>query len=103
MGYTRINYALAGELLVLHRPLEAIPALQSALRGSFEGSNLYLSYSDAAERLAHAFEAAGQRDSAAVYYARIAKAWENSDAIFTPRHLEARGKSMLLLQRRQAG
>jgi tetratricopeptide (TPR) repeat protein len=99
MGYTRVNYALAGELIALGRPREAVSVLQSALRGAFEGSNLYLTHTDLAERLAEAFEAAGERDSAAVYYARVARDWENADAPFTPRLFRARGKALRMLEK----
>jgi tetratricopeptide (TPR) repeat protein len=99
MGFTRINYALAGEYLTLNRPAEAVATLQSAQRGSFDGSNLYLTHTDLMERLAQAFESAGERDSAAVYYARIAEAWQNSDPAFTPRHYEARYKAMRMLEK----
>jgi len=99
MGYTRINYALAGELLTLRGPHEAVGTLQSALRGSSGGLNLFLTYSDLAERLAQAFEAAGKRDSAAVYYARVVRAWENADAPFTPRLDQARGKAVRMLEK----
>jgi tetratricopeptide (TPR) repeat protein len=100
MGYTRINYALAGELLALRRPREAVATLQSVMRGIFEGSNLYLTHTEAAERLAQAFDAAGQRDSAAYYYSKVTMAWEHADAMFTPRLLEARGKFARLVGRR---
>ena len=41
-GYTRTNYELARALLRLGRPAEAVDALQPALRGSVESSNLYV-------------------------------------------------------------
>jgi tetratricopeptide (TPR) repeat protein len=100
MGYTRANYALAGELLVLNRPGEAVGTLQSALRGGFEESGIFLTHTDVAERLAQAFEAAGQHDSAAVYYARVVRDWENADAPFTPRLNQARGRMVRLLEKR---
>jgi DNA-binding SARP family transcriptional activator/thioredoxin-like negative regulator of GroEL len=100
MGYTRANYALAGELLVLNQPGEAVRTLQSVLRGGFEGSGIYVTRTDVAERLAQAFEAAGQHDSAAVYYARVARDWENADTPFTPRLYQARGKVVRMLEKR---
>jgi hypothetical protein len=74
--------------------------MQSVMRGIFEGSSLYLTRTEVAERLAQAFEAAGLRDSAAYYYGRVAKAWENADARFSARLAEARGKSGRLVNPR---
>jgi tetratricopeptide (TPR) repeat protein len=99
LGFTRVNYALAGELIALGRPLEAVPVLRSADRSIYEGTALYLTHTEVQERLARAYEAAGMRDSAAVYYQRVVKAWENAEPEFTPRQLEARGKAMRMLER----
>jgi tetratricopeptide (TPR) repeat protein len=88
MGFTRVNYALATDLLALGRPTEAIAALQPALRGSLEASNLYLSRTEVHELLARAFAAAGQRDSAAAHYRAVVNAWRGADPPLRPR-LEA--------------
>ncbi len=96
-GFTRANYALAGELMLLGRPAEAIPMLESALRGIYEGSALYLTHTELEERLAQAYEAAGNRQRAALLYQRVARNWEPADPAFTPRRLEAAGKAIQLL------
>lgn len=100
VGYTRVNLVLGRTLTRLGRPREAVAILQSALRGMFEGSNLYVTHTDLSEALAEAFEAAGQRDSAAYHYQRLVKAWEGADPRFTPRIANARGRAMLMLERR---
>jgi tetratricopeptide (TPR) repeat protein len=98
-GYTRINYQLAGSLMRLKRPREAVPELQVVTRSMFEGAALYLSHTEAHERLAQAWEATGQKDSAAAHYRLVARLWENADPGFTPRRLEAAGRAMQLLER----
>ena len=89
-GYTRINYETAKTLLALNRPAEAIPVLRAALHGGIEGSGLYLTRTEIHELLAQAFDAAGQRDSAAVHYANVERAWRGSDSILQPRYDAAR-------------
>jgi len=91
-GYTRINYELAGSLLALKRPQEAVAILRSALHGGIEGSGLYLTRTEAHERLAQSFEAAGRRDSAAVHFAIVARAWRGADAAYRARYEAARGR-----------
>ncbi|HWA59086.1 MAG TPA: BTAD domain-containing putative transcriptional regulator [Gemmatimonadales bacterium] len=98
-GYARVSYEMGRALLRLHRPEEAVAALQPATRSIFEGAALYLTHTDAHELLAQAWEAAGNRDSAAAHYRLVAKAWENADPGFTPRRLEAAGRAMQLLDR----
>jgi tetratricopeptide (TPR) repeat protein len=98
-GYTRIDYELAGALMRLKRPGEAVASLQMITRSMFEGASLYLSHTEAHERLAQAWEAAGQRDSAATHYRLVARLWENADPGFTPRRLEAAGRAMQLLEK----
>lgn len=78
-GYTRINYELAGSLLALKRPLEAVTILRSALHGELEGSALYLTRTAVHERLARAFEGAGMTDSAAVHSAIVDRARRGAD------------------------
>lgn len=99
-GYTRINYQMAGSLMRLKRPAEAIPLLQVIIRSAFEGAALYLTHTDAHERLAQAWEATGQRDSAAAHYRLVARLWENADPGFTPRRLDAAGRALQLLEKR---
>ena len=89
-GYTRINYELAKSLLAVNRAAEAVAILHSALRGGIEGSGLYLSRTETHELLAKAFDAAGQRDSAAVHYAIVERAWRTADPALAPRHEAAR-------------
>ncbi len=98
-GYARIGYELAGALIRLGRPREAVAPLQAITRGLFEGANLYLTHTEAHERLGQAWEAAGQADSAAYQYRLVAKIWENADPEFTPRRLEAAGRAMQLMER----
>ena len=88
-GYTRANAELAKSLLQLHRPAEAIRPLQAALRGGLYGSGLYLSRTELHELLARAFAAAGQRDSAAFHYERVARAWAKADPEYRGRYQEA--------------
>lgn len=89
-GYTRINYEMAGSLLVLKRPQEAVAILRSALHGGIEGSGLYLTRTEAHERLAQAFDVAGMRDSAAVHFTIVERAWRDADAAFKDRYEAAR-------------
>ncbi|HEU5219422.1 MAG TPA: BTAD domain-containing putative transcriptional regulator [Gemmatimonadales bacterium] len=88
-GYTRINYELSRSLLALNRPAEAIYPLQAALRGAIDASNLYITRTELHEELARAFAAAGQRDSAAVHYREVVRAWEPGDPPFQARRRAA--------------
>jgi DNA-binding SARP family transcriptional activator/Tfp pilus assembly protein PilF len=89
-GYTRINYALAQALLQLGRATEAVEVLQPAFRGSLEAANLYMSRTDLHELLAHAFDAAEERDSAIVHWRAVASAWSGADPQFRARWEAAR-------------
>jgi len=91
-GYTRTNVELARSLLTLGRADEAVATLQSALRGSLDGSNLYVTRTELHELLARAFEAAGRRDSAIAHYRRVADAWRGGDPAFRTRAETARRK-----------
>jgi hypothetical protein len=84
-GYTRANYELGRELLVLRRPAEGIPVVRAALRGGIEGSGLYVTRTEMHELLARLFDAAGQRDSAAAHYAIVERSWRSSDPFIAPR------------------
>lgn len=89
-GYTRINYEMGESLLALGRPAEAIPVLRSPLHGGLDGAGLYLTRTEIHEMLARAFDAAGQRDSAAAHYAIVERAWRTADAALKPRYEAAR-------------
>jgi tetratricopeptide (TPR) repeat protein len=92
LGYTRINYRLAGDLIALGQPAEAVTLLRAALHGGVEGPNLYVTHADLHDLLAQAFEAAGQRDSAAAHYRWIASAWRDGDPPFRARGRAAADK-----------
>ena len=84
-GYTRVNYELARTLLALGRPQEAIPWLQSALRGGMEASSYFLTRTDIHELLAQCFAAAGRPDSARVHAAWVTRAWRDPEPEFVAR------------------
>lgn len=85
LGFTRVNYELAGSLLALKRPRDAVATLQASLRGDPDASNLYISKTELHERLAEAFDQAGNRDSAAVHYRAVVAAWKRADPLYQPR------------------
>ena len=72
------------------RPREAIPVLQSALRGGPEGSNFYVTHTELHEALGRAFAAVGERDSARVHYAAVTAAWGAGDTAYRQRALRIR-------------
>ena len=74
LGYTRVNVALARVLIAQRRPLEAVPILRAAMRGSLEGSCYYVTRTEVEVMLARAFAAAGQQDSARYYRLRATSA-----------------------------
>ena len=89
-GFTRINFEMARSLIALGKPAEAVAVLRPALRGAVDASNLYLTRTEIHELLAQAFAQAGQRDSAAVHYRAVVRAWERADSAFVPRLQAAR-------------
>jgi predicted Zn-dependent protease len=89
-GFTRTNFELGRVYLRMRRPKDAVAILQPALRGAIDASNLYVSRTELHERLAQAWDAAGNADSAAVHYAWVAKAWSSADSSFAPRVNAAR-------------
>ena len=89
-GFTRVNYELGKTLLRLGRPEEAVPIVRAALHGELDGSSLYMSRTELHELLAQAFDQAGQRDSAAVHYRAVVKAWAHADRMFHARRDQAR-------------
>jgi DNA-binding SARP family transcriptional activator/tetratricopeptide (TPR) repeat protein len=88
-GFTRVNYELGRALMRLGRPSEAVGPLQSSLRGEIDASNLYITRTDLHELLAEAFDAAGQRDSAAAHYRAVASAWRRADPLYHQRRARA--------------
>ena len=89
-GFTRINYELGKALLRLGRAAEAVPVVRAALHGGIDGSNLYMTRTDLHELLAQLFDRMGSRDSAAVHYRAVVKAWARADPIFHARRDHAR-------------
>jgi hypothetical protein len=89
-GFTRVNYELGRALLRLGRPAEAVSVVRAALHGELDGSSLYTSRTELQELLARAFDQAGQRDSAAMHYRAVVKAWSQADPIFRARRDSAR-------------
>jgi tetratricopeptide (TPR) repeat protein len=89
LGFTRVNYELGRSLMHLGRPLEAVAAVQPALRGEIDAANLYITRTELHELLAQAFVAAGVRDSAAVHYRAVTKAWARADPAFHTRRAAA--------------
>jgi DNA-binding SARP family transcriptional activator/tetratricopeptide (TPR) repeat protein len=89
-GFTRVNYELGRTLLRLGQPNEAVPVVRAALHGELDGSSLYMSRTELHELLAQAFDQAGMRDSAAVHYRAVVKAWARADPMFHARRDHAR-------------
>lgn len=89
-GFTRINLELGKVLLRLGRPAEAIPVVSAALHGGIDGSNLYVTRTELHELLAQAFDRLGNRDSAAVHYGAVVRAWDRADPVFRSRLETAR-------------
>ncbi len=94
-GYTRINLMMAGSLLALHRPAEAIAVLRPAIRGGVDGSNTYTSRTELHEAMAQAFEQAGQADSARFHWRAVEAAWRKADPQFRERYRLAKQKAGL--------
>jgi hypothetical protein len=74
----------------LKRPAEAVPIVRAALHGDLDGSSLYVMRTELHELLAQAFDAMGQRDSAALHYRAVVKAWARADPMFHARRDSAR-------------
>jgi predicted Zn-dependent protease len=89
-GFTRVNYELGKTLIRLNRPAEAIPIVRAALHGDIDGSNLYMTRTELHELLARSFDLVGMRDSAAVHYRTVVKAWERADPPYYARRDRAR-------------
>jgi DNA-binding SARP family transcriptional activator len=84
-GFSRLNVELAGTLLDLGRPGEAIRWVQAALRGALDAGNLYATRTGEHELLARAFASAGEVDSARAHYAWVVHAWAHAEPQFQPR------------------
>jgi tetratricopeptide (TPR) repeat protein len=84
-GYTRTNLELARVLMARKQAGEAVVVLRAALRGGLEASNLYVTRTELQEELGRAWEAAGERDSAAVQYRRVLHAWQQADPLLHAR------------------
>lgn len=91
-GFTRINVELARSLLALQRPMEAIAALRPALRGPLEEPQLVVTRTELHELLGNAFDAAGQRDSAAAHFVTVDRAWRDADPVVSQRRDAVRGR-----------
>jgi DNA-binding SARP family transcriptional activator len=89
-GFTRVNYELGKTLLRLNRAAEAVSVVRSALHGDIDGSNLYVTRTELHELLAEAFDHMGRRDSAAVHYGAVVRAWEHADPVYHARRDRAR-------------
>ena len=59
--------------------------LQPALRRGLEAAGLYVTFSELHALLGHAFDDAGQPDSARTHYRWALDAWEHADPEFEPR------------------
>jgi DNA-binding SARP family transcriptional activator len=88
-GFTRVNYELGKVLLRLNHPAEAVPIVRAALHGDIDGSSMYVTRTDLHEVLAQAFDRMGNRDSAAVHYRAVAKAWVRADSRYQARRAVA--------------
>ena len=89
-GFTRINFELGRTLMRLNRPAEAVPVVRAALHGDIDGNNLYMTRTDLHELLAQAFDSLKRRDSAAVHYRAVLKAWARADPVYHARRDRAR-------------
>jgi serine/threonine-protein kinase len=95
-GFTRTNLELGRALLATDHPREAIAALAPVLRGAFESSGYYITFTEIHELMAQAYDALGERDSAVVHYRWVAAAWARSDAGFQARAQHARVRAAAL-------
>jgi hypothetical protein len=64
-----------------------------ALRGGVDGGSTYASLTEVREALAQAYDAAGMRDSARVYWTRVAESWARGDQQYRARADTARLKA----------
>jgi tetratricopeptide (TPR) repeat protein len=92
-GFTRTNVELARALMALGRPQDGIDVLRPALHGPLDAANFYVTHTELHDMLAHAWEKAGNADSAAAHYAYVARAWSKADDPLSARAAQARAKS----------
>ena len=90
LGFTRVNLELGRALMRQDRAREAAAVVAPALRGEVDASNLYVTRTELHELLAQAYDRAGVRDSAAVHFRAVARAWANADEGFRARRDAAR-------------
>jgi hypothetical protein len=81
-----IPFALGDASIAAGRPRDAVAALQPLLRAYEVGPLLRTSFHEA---LAEAWDAAGQRDSARVHWAAVARAWQRADPSLAARRARA--------------
>jgi tetratricopeptide (TPR) repeat protein len=110
-GYTRTNYELGRALLRRGRPDEAVAVVAPALRSGVEATSYYVTHVELHDLLAQAWDslgtavsgsrvslprgvtAAAARDSAAVHYRWVAKAWAKGDPPFAARSARAAARA----------
>jgi len=90
LGFTRVNLELGRALMRQNRAREAAAVVAPALRGEVDAANLYVTRTELHELLAEAYDRAGVRDSAAVHYRAVVRAWANADEAFHVRRDVAR-------------
>ena len=90
LGFTRVNFELGRILLRRGRPREAVDVVAPALRGEVDASNLYITRTELHELLGRAYAQLGVRDSAAIHYAAVVRAWDRADPLFHARRESAR-------------
>ncbi|MGQ0814381.1 MAG: BTAD domain-containing putative transcriptional regulator [Gemmatimonadota bacterium] len=98
-GNTRASIELARTLIDLGRSAEATRVLRSAHWGPIGASGQYVNRTELELLLARAFEASGQRDSAAAHYEWVLKAWKSVDAPLYNQRVEIRERARKLANR----
>lgn len=88
-GYVKTYLGAARSCLAAGRPLEAIAAARSILRGPLGATGTFGTFTQAHDLLSRAFEASGQRDSARAHAQRVAEAWIRADDPMRARAAEA--------------
>jgi DNA-binding SARP family transcriptional activator/TolB-like protein len=78
-GWTRSLAVYADAALAASRPVDAITALRDAYKGPLDAMGRYLPRSEIDFRMALAFRALGQTDSAATYAGYVRSAWKGAD------------------------
>ncbi len=78
-GWTRTNARLAEALTNAGRPGDAVAVLRDAYAAPLDAMGRYQPRTETDYLMSLAFARAGQRDSAAVYAARVREAWSHAD------------------------